>query len=222
MCTSHEELEALDEPAWPQRNSDKRVSFWTGLTIFYEKRPGYEDKDQVRYIDTPVGLVETQMSHEEVTNVKDIFAAWGGSVAGTTRDENEDLAEVYLLKMKNNMKEQDPKASYEQEKMAFDHRFTYLLGPIRMALRPRVIRPGHIDVLSTYCRAVWSDCLTLEKMWLSGEIDSFVNIEEEELRIARSQVWGGSHAIFASTRQRTFITIGKCFMGFWKFYYYPF
>jgi hypothetical protein len=35
-------------------------------------------------------------------------------------------------------------------------------------------------------------------MWLSGEIDSFVNIEEEELRIARSQVWGGSHAIFAS------------------------
>jgi hypothetical protein len=85
-----------------------------------------------------------------------------------------------------------------QEKMAFDHRFTYLLGPIKMALRPRVIRPGHIDLLSAYCRAIWSDCLTLEKMWLSGEIDSFVNIEEEELRIARSQVWGGSHAIFAS------------------------
>ena len=85
-----------------------------------------------------------------------------------------------------------------QEKMAFDHRFTYLLGPIRMALRPRVIKPGHIDVLSAYCRAIWSDCLTLEKMWLSGEIDSFVNIEEEELRIARSQPWGGSPAIFAS------------------------
>jgi hypothetical protein len=85
-----------------------------------------------------------------------------------------------------------------QEKMAFDHRFTYLLGPIRMALRPRVVRPGHIDALRAYCGAVWSDCLILEKMWLSGEIDSFVNIEAEELAIARSQVWGGSPAIFAS------------------------
>ena len=85
-----------------------------------------------------------------------------------------------------------------QEKMALDHRFTYLLGPIRMALRPRVLRPGHIDALRAYCNAVWSDCLTLEKMWLSGEIDSFVNIEAEELAIARSQVWGGSPAIFAA------------------------
>jgi hypothetical protein len=85
-----------------------------------------------------------------------------------------------------------------QEGMALDHRFTYLLGPIRMALRPRVLSPGHIEALRAYCTAVWSDCLTLEKMWLSGEIDSFVNIEEEELGIARSQLWGGSHAVFAS------------------------
>jgi hypothetical protein len=61
-----------------------------------------------------------------------------------------------------------------------------------------VVRPGHIDALRAYCNAVWSDCLILEKMWLSGEIDSFVNIEAEELAIARSQVWGGSPAIFAS------------------------
>jgi hypothetical protein len=85
-----------------------------------------------------------------------------------------------------------------QERMALDHRFTYLLGPIRMALRPRVMSPGHVDALRAYCAAVWSDCLTLESMWLSGEIDSFVNIEEEELAIARSQLWGGSHAVFAS------------------------
>jgi hypothetical protein len=85
-----------------------------------------------------------------------------------------------------------------QEKMALDHRFTYLLGPIRMALRPRVMKPGHIESLRNYCAAVWSDCRTLEKMWLSGEIDSFVNIEAEELAIARSQLWGGSPAVFAS------------------------
>jgi len=85
-----------------------------------------------------------------------------------------------------------------QEKMALDHKFTYLLGPIRMALRPRVMKPGHIESLRAYCAAVWSDCLTLEKMWLAGEIDRFVNIEEEELAIARSQAWGGSPAVFAS------------------------
>jgi len=85
-----------------------------------------------------------------------------------------------------------------QEKMALEHRFTYLLGPIPMALRPRVMRPGHIEALSAYCSAVWADCLTLEKMWHAGEIDRFVTIEEEELAIARSQVWGGSPAVFAS------------------------
>lgn len=85
-----------------------------------------------------------------------------------------------------------------QEAMALDHRFTYLLGPIRIALRPRVMKPGHIESLRAYCAAVWSDCRVLEKMWLSGEIDSFVQIEEEELGIARSQLWGGSHAVFAS------------------------
>ena len=85
-----------------------------------------------------------------------------------------------------------------QEKMARRHRFTYLLGPIRMALRPRVMTAGHLQSLCAYCSVVWSDCLTLERMWLAGEIDSFVKIEDDELAIARSQVWGGSPAVFAS------------------------
>ena len=37
-----------------------------------------------------------------------------------------------------------------------------------------------------------------EKMWLAGELDEFVNIEEEELEIARMNPWGGSAAIIAS------------------------
>lgn len=85
-----------------------------------------------------------------------------------------------------------------QEKMALKERFTYLLGPIKIALRPRVLAPGHIDALTSYCKMVWSDCLTLEKMWLSGELDRIISIEEEELEIARSQPWGGSYAVFAS------------------------
>jgi hypothetical protein len=85
-----------------------------------------------------------------------------------------------------------------QQKMALDHRFTYLLGPIRIALRPRLILEPHLDQLSRYAHAVWNDCLLLEKMYLEGALQDMVDIEEEELVISRSQPWGGSAAIFAS------------------------
>jgi hypothetical protein len=85
-----------------------------------------------------------------------------------------------------------------QKRMALERRFTYLLGTIKIALRPRVITPRQIEVLKVYCAALWEDCITLEKMWLSGELDHLVSMEEEELEIARSQPWGGSPAIIAS------------------------
>ena len=85
-----------------------------------------------------------------------------------------------------------------QKSMAVEQKFTYLLGPIKIALRPRVIREGQLEALKKYCAATWADCLTLEKMWLDGELDNFIKIEDEELEIARSQPWGGSPAIIAS------------------------
>ena len=65
-------------------------------------------------------------------------------------------------------------------------------------IRPRLLTTGQLDALEKYCSALWSDCLTLEKMWLSGEMDHIVNIEERELEIARMNPWGGSSAIIAS------------------------
>lgn len=85
-----------------------------------------------------------------------------------------------------------------QQKLAVEHRFTYLLGPIKVALRPRVISARQIRSLESYGHALWSDCLKLEKMWLSGELDGVVKIDQEELEIARMQPWGGSYAIIAS------------------------
>jgi len=85
-----------------------------------------------------------------------------------------------------------------QKKMAIAHHFTYLLGPIKIALRPRLITIGQMKALEAYCAGIWSDCLTLEKMWLSGELGVIINIEPEELEIIRSQPWGGAPAIFAS------------------------
>ncbi len=85
-----------------------------------------------------------------------------------------------------------------QESLALKEKFTYLLGPIRIALRPRVVTEDQLTALGAYCRAMWADCLTLEKMWMAGELDSYITIEEEELEIARMQPWNGSPAIFAS------------------------
>jgi hypothetical protein len=86
----------------------------------------------------------------------------------------------------------------EQNDMALKAKFTYLLGPIRIALRPRIITRRQLADLITYCRAMWDDSIKLERMWQSGELDDFIDIEEEELEIARLQPWKGGPAIFAA------------------------
>ncbi|KPA14665.1 hypothetical protein MHK_005149 [Candidatus Magnetomorum sp. HK-1] len=85
-----------------------------------------------------------------------------------------------------------------QSHMALDNSFTYLLGPIKMALRPRLITEPQMDALAVYCKNIWKDCIKLEKMWYSRELDHLISIEPEELKIARSQPWRGSEAIIAS------------------------
>jgi hypothetical protein len=86
----------------------------------------------------------------------------------------------------------------QQKKMAMECDFTYLLGPVKIALRPRVITANQIEALKSYGQKMWADCLTLEKMWQSGQLDNMINIEEEELEIARMNPWQGSAAIVAS------------------------
>lgn len=85
-----------------------------------------------------------------------------------------------------------------QKRMALDYEFTYLLGPIKIALRPRVITYGQIAALHSYCDKMWKDCLTLERMWHAGELDDIVNIDSDELEISGLHPWGGSSAIIAS------------------------
>ncbi|HBD07099.1 MAG TPA: hypothetical protein DCZ69_02465 [Syntrophobacteraceae bacterium] len=85
-----------------------------------------------------------------------------------------------------------------QQQLALEHRFTYLLGPIKIALRPRVVTESQLAALSQYGRGVWLDSLEMERMWLAGELDEVVKIEEEELAIARLQPWGGAPAIIAA------------------------
>ena len=85
-----------------------------------------------------------------------------------------------------------------QEEMALEHEFTYLLGPIKIALRPRLITTGQMKALESYCAAIWEDCLTLEKMWFSDELSVILNMDPEELILVKAQPWKGAPAIFAS------------------------
>jgi hypothetical protein len=85
-----------------------------------------------------------------------------------------------------------------QRSLALEHRFTYLLGPIEIALRPRIVTRPQLGALQRYCAAMWADCLVLERMWLAGELDAYIDIEEDELEIARMQPWGGGPALFAA------------------------
>ena len=85
-----------------------------------------------------------------------------------------------------------------QKNMALDCDFTYLLGPVKIALRPRLITAVQIEALKNYGRKMWADSLILERMWLTGQLNDLIRIEEEELEIARMQPWKGSAAIIAS------------------------
>lgn len=85
-----------------------------------------------------------------------------------------------------------------QQQMAMAQHFTYLLGPIKIALRPRLITMDQIRALQNYCAGIWTDCLTLEQMWMAGELEVKMSIEPEELEIINSQPWRGSPAILAS------------------------
>ena len=86
----------------------------------------------------------------------------------------------------------------EQKKLAISSHFTYVLGPIKIALRPRLITPGQIEALQNYSAKLWLDCLKLEKLWLAGALDDLVKVEDQALEIANMQPWGGTPAIIAS------------------------
>jgi hypothetical protein len=85
-----------------------------------------------------------------------------------------------------------------QKALALEQKFTYLLGPIKIALRPRIITTDQLADLQRYCTAMWADSIKLEKMWFAGELNDYIDIEEEELEIARLQPWQGGPAIFAA------------------------
>jgi hypothetical protein len=76
--------------------------------------------------------------------------------------------------------------------------FTYLLGPIMITFRPRVLTTTHIAELQAYARNLWHDAVLLEELWRKGELDDVVTVGEEEKAVALAQPWQGGPALMVS------------------------
>jgi len=86
----------------------------------------------------------------------------------------------------------------EVNKRAIELGFTYLLGPIMITLRPRILTMDHLRDLRRYAHNLWQDAIKLEQYWREGQLDDFARIGEEEKELARTQPWGGSPALMVS------------------------
>ena len=86
----------------------------------------------------------------------------------------------------------------EVNRKAIEMGFTYLLGPILVTLRPRLITRSHLEDLKHYAHNLWQDAIKLEELWRQGQLDDVVHIGEMEKRMAMNQPWRGSPALMVS------------------------
>jgi len=86
----------------------------------------------------------------------------------------------------------------EINQKAIEMGFTYLLGPIMVTLRPRLLTPDHISDLRRYAHNLWQDAIKLEELWRAGQLDDVVHVAEEEKDLALDQPWRGSPALMVS------------------------
>jgi hypothetical protein len=82
--------------------------------------------------------------------------------------------------------------------------FTYLLGPIMVTLRPRLLTTEHLADLKRYAANLWKDAVKLEELWRSGRLEDVVHVGEEERELAMCQPWRGSPALMVSDGLFTF------------------
>ena len=76
--------------------------------------------------------------------------------------------------------------------------FTYLLGPIKILLRPRILTVDHLKQMRGYSHDLWHDAIKLEEIWREGQLDDFIKIGQGERELARSQPWRGNPALMVS------------------------
>src|SRR5208283_5984766 len=75
----------------------------------------------------------------------------------------------------------------EMESRAVAMGFTYLRGPIKILIRPRLLTEEHLTELNQYARNLWHDAVKLETLWREGHLDEYVAIGKEERALATMQ-----------------------------------
>jgi hypothetical protein len=86
----------------------------------------------------------------------------------------------------------------EIDRQAVEMGFTYLLGPIKILLRPRILTADHLKDLRHYAQNLWQDAVKLEALWRQGQLDDVVYITQEEKDLALTQPWNGRPALMVS------------------------
>jgi hypothetical protein len=86
----------------------------------------------------------------------------------------------------------------EVDRRAVDLGFTYLLGPIPISLKPRLLKWQHLAGLRNYAQHLWRDAQTLEKLWRQGQLEDVSLITPEEKALARLAPWEGRPALMVS------------------------
>ncbi|MFQ5904703.1 MAG: hypothetical protein ACE5JO_13540, partial [Candidatus Binatia bacterium] len=86
----------------------------------------------------------------------------------------------------------------EINRKAIEMGFTYLLGPIMIVLRPRLLTTDHIRDLRKYAHNLWQDATKMEEIWRAGKLDDVVWVAEEGKELALDQPWRGSPALMVS------------------------
>lgn len=86
----------------------------------------------------------------------------------------------------------------EVNQRATDMGFTYLMGPIMVTLRPRLLTGDHIADLRRYASRLWRDAVALEMIWRRRQLEDVVRIEKKEKELALDQPWQGSPSLMVS------------------------
>lgn len=75
---------------------------------------------------------------------------------------------------------------------------TYLLGPIKTALRPRILSEPQIKALSLYAKNLWNDSVLMEREWRKGVLKELIHLDDGVRELSLKGPWGGSPALIAS------------------------
>ncbi len=114
----------------------------------------------------------------------------GTDVVGAAREINNKVVSIGYDRVKE--------IAEEVGEAAVSMGLTYLLGPIKTALRPRILSEPQIKALSLYAKNLWDDSVLMEREWREGVLKDLIHLDDGARELSLAGYWGGSPALIAS------------------------